>query len=81
MVEILSYTVTATIVSAVVQVIKKNTAHNPLIILAVISVFAATIYTFLSQTQYWDAIVQNFLIVASAANMVYNAFKPFFQDA
>lgn len=81
MVEILSYAVTATIVSAVVQMIKKNTAHNPLLILAGISVVAATVYTLLSQTPYWEAIVQNFLIVASAANMVYNAFKPFFQDA
>lgn len=78
---ILAYGFVSILVTGIVQYVKKNTAHNPMYLLAVFSIVGASLYVGLSQTPYWESIVETTLVVAGTANLIYNVLKPFFKNA
>ncbi len=75
---ILGYALVASLLTALVQFVKKQAgAHgiNSMLILAGISVLGGLIYFALVEFQLWEVVVAKTLIIASAANLIYNVFK------
>lgn len=75
---ILGYGLIATLLMALVQFIKKQAGANginSMLILAGLSILGGIIYFALVEFQLWEVVVAKTLIVASAANMIYNVLK------
>lgn len=77
MTEIASYAVVAVILMAFVQWIKNSSVFwkiDPLVILAGVSIAAGGVYLVLKGYGLWEIVLQQMLILASAANAIYQVF-------